>query len=34
MRVQRRVALCLGLDDFYDHGIARGVVRYARERGT
>jgi len=34
MRGQRRVALCMGLDDFYDHGIARGVVRYAREKGA
>jgi len=34
MRERRRVALVTGLDDFYDHGIARGVVRYARERGA
>ena len=34
MRERRRVALCMGLDDFYDHGIARGVIRYAREKGS
>ncbi len=26
----KRIALYLGLNDFYDHGIAKGVVRYAR----
>lgn len=28
----RRIALCMRLNDFYEHGIARGVVRYAKER--
>jgi LacI family transcriptional regulator len=28
----RKVALFMGLSDFYEHGIARGVVRYARSR--
>ena len=26
------IALCMELTDFYDHGIARGVVRYAKGR--
>jgi LacI family transcriptional regulator len=26
------IALCMELTDFYDHGIARGVVRYAKAR--
>src|SRR5271157_2133453 len=28
----RDIALCMELTDFYDHGIARGVVRYAKGR--
>ncbi len=28
----KRIALCMNLNDFYDHGIARGVVRYSREK--
>ncbi len=28
----RDIALCMELTDFYDHGIARGIVRYARSR--
>jgi LacI family transcriptional regulator len=28
----RKVALCMQLSDFYEHGIARGVVRYAKSR--
>jgi LacI family transcriptional regulator len=34
MRVhrRRRVGLFMGLIDHYEHGVARGVVRYARER--
>jgi LacI family transcriptional regulator len=26
----KHVALYMGLNDFYDHGIVRGIVRYAR----
>jgi LacI family transcriptional regulator len=26
------IALCMELTDFYDHGIARGIVRYAKSR--
>ena len=28
----RKIALFMGLSDFYEHGIARGVVRFARRR--
>src|ERR1700690_1090747 len=28
----RDIALCMELTDFYEHGIARGVVRYAKGR--
>jgi len=28
----RTIALCMELTDFYEHGIARGVVRFARAR--
>ena len=28
---QKKIALCMGLNDYYEHGIARGVVRYAKE---
>ncbi len=28
----KRVALVMGLSDFFEHGIARGVVRYAKSR--
>ncbi len=28
----RKVALYMGLSDYYEHGIARGVVRYARTK--
>ena len=31
---RRRVALVMGLADTYEHGIARGVVRYSKERHT
>ena len=31
-RRRRRVGLFMGLIDHYEHGIARGVVRFARER--
>ena len=27
---RRRIALVMGLADTYEHGIARGVVRYAK----
>jgi len=27
-----RVAICMGIADYYEHGIARGVVRYAKQR--
>jgi LacI family transcriptional regulator len=30
---RKRVALVMGLTDTYEHGIARGVVRYAKTRG-
>lgn len=29
---ERRIALCMELADFYEHGIARGVVRYAKSK--
>ncbi len=29
----RRVALVVGLSDHFDHGIARGVIRFAKEHG-
>jgi LacI family transcriptional regulator len=28
----RNIALCMQLSDFYEHGIARGVVRYAKSK--
>lgn len=28
----KRIALGMGLSDYYDHGIARGIVRYAKGR--
>jgi len=28
----KRIALCMELADFYEHGIARGVVRYAKAK--
>lgn len=28
----KQIALVMGLSDFYEHGIARGVVRYAKGR--
>ncbi|MDP3179567.1 MAG: DNA-binding transcriptional regulator [Spirochaetaceae bacterium] len=28
----RNIALCMQLSDFYEHGIARGVVRYAKAK--
>jgi LacI family transcriptional regulator len=28
----RNIALCMELSDFYEHGIARGVVRYAKAK--
>jgi LacI family transcriptional regulator len=31
-RGRRKVALFMGLSDTYEHGIARGVVRYAKQR--
>ncbi|MBI9108599.1 MAG: DNA-binding transcriptional regulator [Spirochaetales bacterium] len=27
------IALCMGINDYYEHGIARGVVRFAKEKG-
>jgi LacI family transcriptional regulator len=30
--IMRKVALYMGLSDYYEHGIARGVVRYARTK--
>ncbi len=29
----RNIALCMGINDHYEHGIARGVVHFAKERG-
>ena len=29
----RRIALVVGLSDHFDHGIARGVIRFAKENG-
>ncbi|MBN2657999.1 MAG: substrate-binding domain-containing protein [Spirochaetales bacterium] len=29
----KKVALVMGLSDFYDHRVARGIVRYAKEQG-
>ena len=34
MRTRRRVALYLDIRSNYDQGIARGVIRYAKEHGT
>ena len=34
MARKRDIALCINLNDFYEHGIARGVVRYAKELGS
>lgn len=36
MRTSKKkdIALCVNLNDFYEHGIARGVVRYAKEAGS
>ena len=31
-RTRRRIALVMGLADTYEHGIARGVVQYAKQR--
>jgi LacI family transcriptional regulator len=28
----RKIALCMELSDYYEHGIARGLVRYAKSR--
>jgi LacI family transcriptional regulator len=28
----RKIALCMELNDFYEHGIARGVVKYAKAK--
>ncbi|MGO8693873.1 MAG: substrate-binding domain-containing protein [Rectinemataceae bacterium] len=28
----RKIALCMELSDFYEHGIARGILRFARSR--
>ena len=28
----KSIALCMGLNDFYEHGIARGIVRYAKNQ--
>jgi hypothetical protein len=28
----RRVAMMMDFTDFYDHGVAREVIRYAKER--
>lgn len=28
----RKIALCMELSDFYEHGIARGLVRYAKSK--
>jgi LacI family transcriptional regulator len=28
----KKIALCMNLDDHYEHGIARGVVRYAKQK--
>jgi LacI family transcriptional regulator len=28
----RKIALCMELSDYYEHGIARGIVRYAKAR--
>lgn len=27
----RKIALCMGINDYYEHGIARGVVRFAKD---
>jgi len=27
-----KIALCMGINDYYEHGIARGVVRFAKEQ--
>ena len=28
----RKIALCMELSDYYEHGIARGLVRYAKSK--
>ena len=28
----KRIALGMGLSDYYDHGVARGIVKYARNK--
>ncbi|MBT3273062.1 MAG: DNA-binding transcriptional regulator [Spirochaetales bacterium] len=28
----QKIALCMNLDDYYEHGIARGVVKYAKQK--
>lgn len=33
MRKKRqKIAICMGLTDYYEHGIARGIVRYAKQK--
>ena len=27
-----RIALCMGINDYYEHGIARGVIRYVKKQ--
>jgi LacI family transcriptional regulator len=34
MKPRRRVALLMDIHTAYDHGVARGIMRFARERGT
>lgn len=34
MKPSRRVALLMDIRTAYDHGVARGILRFARERGT
>ncbi len=34
MTVRRRVALLMDVHTSYDHGVARGIIRFARQRGS
>jgi LacI family transcriptional regulator len=34
VKPRRRVALLMDIHTAYDHGVARGIMRFARERGT
>ncbi|MBI9101788.1 MAG: DNA-binding transcriptional regulator [Spirochaetales bacterium] len=29
---QKKIALCMGINDYFEHGIARGIVRYSKQQ--